>query len=278
MATLSQGATSLAAANWSDATGFDDDAVLLITEEGSQAITAGLDQTGATTTGIHSLRGGGQFRGTVGGSGANLQVEIQTSAGISGPNLHISSGTWYVAAVTTTLDSAVVDGGTVYFNGTSTIAKLVVQAGARVVIGEGVTVTTLINAGGSVKAADGTAFTTARVTGGNLTSEREATTLDAFGGSVALDSRAGNSGTINNSGGLVRCLSGDVGTYNGYAGTLDVTATKEVLEIGTTATVLYPAAVILGENRTDVTISNITREGTPLPTGAQLPGGGFSGT
>ena len=67
IAYLNEGAVSLAAANWSDATGFANNATLVISS-GSQTITTSLDQSGLSG-GIDTLDILQVFTGRIGGAG-----------------------------------------------------------------------------------------------------------------------------------------------------------------------------------------------------------------
>lgn len=76
VAFLNEGATSFAAANWSDATGFATNATLVCNKPaGPGGIQAGLDQSGVAT-GINYLDFVGNWSGNVGGPGGSLIVDF----------------------------------------------------------------------------------------------------------------------------------------------------------------------------------------------------------
>lgn len=73
VAYLNEGATSFAAGNWTDATGFADDATLVINTPGNQTISASLDQSGLGTgagNGPESLDVYAPFAGFIGSTAA----------------------------------------------------------------------------------------------------------------------------------------------------------------------------------------------------------------
>ena len=115
IAYLNEGATSLAAANWSDAIGFANAAQLVINKPGAQSIQTSLDQS-ALGTGIEYLDIFAPFSGTIGGTGGSLRCD--------------ADGTAYSAA--NQLSRVRVESGTLYYSATggSTLAHIVQVGGS----------------------------------------------------------------------------------------------------------------------------------------------------
>jgi len=133
VAYLNEGATSFAAANWSDATGFANAATLVANKPtGTGGIQSGLDQS--ALTGINYVDFIGDFSGNVGGVGGSLIVDadaadtVTTTSGTTGPNVPISrvrwwpkaGNIWYTAgsdATTDVCNTFQINNGTAYLTG-----------------------------------------------------------------------------------------------------------------------------------------------------------------
>lgn len=144
-ATLNEGATSLADANWSDGKGFNattPPAGLIINKPGSQSIQSGLDQSAFN---IESLDIYSPFAGVIGGTGGSLRCDAD-GAGFSAANqisrVRVESGKLYYAAT-----------------GGSTLAHLVQVGGSGYVLLTGGIVNNLhVYGGGQYNVSDQVTF------------------------------------------------------------------------------------------------------------------------
>lgn len=202
VAYLNSGATSLAAGNWSDTTGFAANATLVISQ-GSQDIQSDLAYAAVTSIDYLDILEG--FSGYIGGSGGSLTVDADgtdTITGTPGPTVPISR-VRYMAS-----------GGHFYYNSNNgcnifhmaSAGKCYLTGGAfkRIILESGVlnvaaAVTELASpvhylAGGtSVWDAHATnTFTTVNVTGGTHIIKRGGTTLNIYGGNVTIDASSGS--------------------------------------------------------------------------------------
>lgn len=195
VAYLNDGATSLAAAYWSDATGFGAAAQLVI-NSGSQAIASGLSQTSSSIEYLDVLPG---FTGVIGGSTGSLECDID---GTSESDTAIVSRLRYMAG-----------GGAIYFkaNGGNTLAHYVeIETGGRFYGTGGILKNVRLVRGEArfsdqVLATSGTwyfyggsalvdyhasgAIPTLIVNGGSHILNRNATTLYVNGGEVTIDAQ-----------------------------------------------------------------------------------------
>ena len=236
VAYLNPGATSLAAANWSDTTGFANSATLVI-KSGSQDIQSDLAYTSVTSLNYLDIYDG--FSGYIGGSGGSLTVDADgtdTVTGTPGPNVPISR-IRYMAS-----------GGHFYYNSNNgcnnfiqaSTGKAYLTGGAfkRIILESGQlniasAVTELSSpvwyfAGGSavLESHASNTFTTINATGGSHVIKRAGTTLNVTGGSVTLDASSGSSlydvTTVNVYGGVLYLKSfGTITNLNIYSGTVD---------------------------------------------------------
>lgn len=252
IAYLNTGSVSLAAANWSDATGVDDDATLVI-GNGSQAVTAGLNRAGDTSTGVDYLHITAGFTGRIGSVSAGSAIIEMDATYTTNPNLLITGGVevWYSCAATTCTAAVIDMPGVVYLTG-GTYTTLRVRRGS-VIVQAAATVTNLIvSEGGSVTLnAGGTAPTLIELqSGGTVYSGRNATTVDNAGGLFTGEFGGTTVGTLNNrSGARSNIQGGTITTANCDAGS--------ILDLGTVVRA--------------ITISTLNREGNAIVFGRDHP-------
>jgi hypothetical protein len=242
---LNDGATSFAAANWSDATGFADNADLTV-GGGSQTISAGLDQS-ALTEGINRLTISGAFTGTIGSASSPLIVDVDggTSPGspvlryfASGGRLHCNAGGDNALCVQLLHAGA----GEVLTYGSGTITTLRQSLGSVLVNGGTVVTNAELYGGSGTFGYNATGFTSCIVTGGSWTFNRGGT-FDIRGGNVLIDLSSGGtltSLTVSN-GAQVSILRADtVATFRLYGGVVDLRRIKKRSTIAATAGVIGP--------------------------------------
>lgn len=218
---LNVGATSFAAANWADATGFANGAQLAITD-GSQSITGALDQSGLTT-GINYLEIRNGFSGNIGGTTGSLIVDADVST-----TPHIlyaaSGGSFYLRAggnntLVTRFDQK--SAGRAYLTG-GTFTTINLTTGT-LSLSDNSTGTTVNLSGGTATLEGGSTGTSATiiVLGGTHRIKRPAgTALVVVGGTVYYEAPSGSSSTLSMYGGTIYHLSGDL-TPTFYAGSYD---------------------------------------------------------
>lgn len=244
IAYLNTGATSLAAANWSDATGFGAAATLVI-EGGNQTISGGLSQTGSSIESLDIY----DFGGVIGGSAGSLECDVDgTSEAVAGPVSRLrfwSPGTmWFKANGGNTLAHYVqLSKGRLHLTGG--INKNLHMDSGQLFVADGVTAT-----GGVWRLDGGTAqldyhasnnIPTVHVTAGSHNFQKQITTLYVRGGSVTIDCQGLAITTIEQTGGTVRLVTcGGVTNYTGTAGTLDLSGAKRAISVGSSSCVLGP--------------------------------------
>ncbi len=253
---LTAGATSLAAANWSDATGFADNATLFV-QSGSQTITAGLAPS--LTNGIQNFDVLPGFSGLIGGTSGSLAVETRSS--LLDQELQIPRVRWFAGggslyyspagagAASNVCDYLQINtGGSANITGTATVRRLELEAG-RLFVAEpigGITAYRWVFSGGS-STIDGVSGSTRlfslTVTGGVHTIKKgfQSGTITASGvleglvmcgGSVTLDAFDSATANINMYGGTLRILnSGTITKITGAAGTLDFSQLQRPLVV-----------------------------------------------
>lgn len=239
---LNTGATSFAAANWADATGFANSAQLAIVD-GSQTINAGLDQS-ALGTGINYLEVRSGFSGIIGGNSGPLIVDADAG---SSPHITYAAGggAFYLRAgggssLISRFDQK--SNGRAYLtNGTFTEVNLTT---GTLVLADAATATTVVLSGGTATLDGGGAGTSATiiVLGGTHRIRRPAgTLLVVVGGTVHYEAPSGSSSVLSQYGGTVYHYSGDLDpTY--YSGSYDPTALY--LNSTLTSPVKYPNAKV----------------------------------
>jgi hypothetical protein len=236
---LNDGATSFAAANWSDATGVADAAELAV-GEGGQSILSDLDHStiGGGNEGLEALRISRQFRGIIGTGSSPLRVDIENSADAI-LRYEAAAGQMYYKAEgddSTCNNLLVNSGGSMNVVG-GTIVSLVVERGTCNV-DENTVVTTAYLLGGRGTIEDnGTGFTNCYVNGGVWTIRRAGVYHIGEGASVTFDIDGGTV-AANIYGGSVRVTRGTIQTYNQYAGRVDSTGLEREATWGATAGVI----------------------------------------
>lgn len=228
LAYLNDGATSLAAANWSDATGFAAGATLII-EDITSTISGGLDQSGNAIDYLHVRGGAPRFTGLV-------TVEFDAAASISPALLWDCAGSIRLAIEDTTVDcdSLVINGGQFIWedgevgsfvrilSGTVTISAAASFGSSCVVMVEG----------GSVTIDSTDTIPTLQQTGGTVTCRSPITTINQSGGTLNYD--AGTAPTTTNLfGGVYRPAQNAGATVNKHGGRLDVSAIRRATTITT---------------------------------------------
>lgn len=247
VAFLNEGATSVAAANWSDTTGFGASNVTLVINRGSQSIQTALDQSASGDVNWLDVREG--FGGTIGGTGGSL---IFTAAAVgtltgTGQDVPISrfryfaSGgqCWAQVSATRALDVLQCNsGGTLNWT-SGDVDRVDLDAGtlnysSSATFGASAT---FYAQGGSflidTHATD--VVPTLLVNGGSGRVRRTCTTITVTAGSLTIDLAALNITTLNIYGGRVTLLgAGTITNLNGYGGTLDCSQVQQAPTITNT--------------------------------------------
>jgi hypothetical protein len=247
LAYLTAGSQTLAAAAWSDAAGFADNATLIV-DEGTQTITTSLNAGSGLATGISYIHFRKGFTGQVGSAGTSLETKFANYTTL--PNVILTSGSMWLTC-TNTCNKILVQGGTLTIL-SGTVSALEIVSGT-VNVSASATVTALEMTGGIYRdlATSSNVMGTATVYGGTATFLRTVTTAnisEASGSGVgapttfATFNHATGPTTVNLRGGRWNHLQGGVATLNAYAGVFDASRAWRDLTIGGTATNLYPFA------------------------------------
>lgn len=200
MAYLNEGAVSLAAANWSDATGFAEDAILAITS-GSQTITTSLDQSGVTN-GIDTLDILPGFTGRIGGAGYG-SLKLRATSGLTNRVIYnAGGGSLYLQAagsgtneITNFWMSSL---GSCYLTGGTFVNTVLGQGSLSVDSTTVLTTSTTLNGGAAIIQSNGTGMTTLNVSGGAHVIKRGATTINVYGrGRLTIDASTSTITTLN---------------------------------------------------------------------------------
>lgn len=240
VAYLNEGATSFAAANWSDATGFADGATLVI-NKGSQTITGGLSQTAADVEYLDILSG---FNGIIGGAAGALECDadgtVESSATmVSRIKYEASGGAFYFKANgANTLAHQLILNSRGKFYGQGGILKNVQLLNGPASFSETVAATGGVwnFAGGAatIDYAAATAIPDLTVTGGSHLSNRNHTALVIAGGDFTLDAQGLASTTLTVLGGRLRLVnSGTITALIYKGGVLDFSGLNRPLTITT---------------------------------------------
>lgn len=272
IAYLAEGSTTLAAAAWSDATGFANDATLVI-ERGGQTITTALDQS-ALGTGINYLQVRRTFTGNIGSSAAG-PLKVDADAG-SDPNIvyAAAAGSFYLQAGG---GSALVSrmecntGGQLRLVG-GTFTNVDMLRGAMSANGSTV-ITNLFVTGGEATIEDNaTAITNLEIFGGTVTLRRGATNVTMRGGRLILDADGRSLGptVLDVLGGEIVWISGAIpggSSRSRVACSIDVSRLRrDAAFAATNATTVYPAARGIGKRAPGATLTwttaNIIYRGT----------------
>lgn len=271
LAYLTEGSATLAAAAWSDATGFADNATLIV-DAGTQTVTTALNAGSALSTGISYIHFRKGFTGQVGSAGTSLETKFANYTTL--PNVLLSSGSVWLTCTNTCNKILVLGGNLTILSGT--VSALEIVAG-NVLVSASATVTALEMTGGNYRdlATSSNAITTASIFGGTASFLRTTTTLnisDAVGANVRAPAafvrsdHATGPTTINQRSGRLTLIQGSVGTLNLYAGVCDASRAIRDLTIGSTATNLYPFGTLNSTaSGATVTVSNTSYKlGGPL--------------
>jgi len=261
MAVLNEGATSFAAANWSDATGFADNATLEVNKPFGR-ITAGLDQSGLSATGIDSLDFNEGATGQVGGgTDGSLQVDANstgterirnrgrvdlylTDGGTEIQNLDLG-GRQRTFLTGGTVTDLTIDGGLLNANASSVITNLYSTENA--VTG---------SRGSGVIEYNATGFTLAHFLAGNWLIKRGFTKIIVGGtATVTLHGELGTLTEVEQWGGKVFPMYGAVPTYTLHGGLLDFSQQQEDITYGGTAFNSYGGRI--SGIKSGTTISNV---------------------
>lgn len=248
IAYLAEGSTSLANVNWSDGTGFANDATLVI-ERGGQTIVSALDQS-ALGTGINYLHVRRTFSGSIGSSSAGPLI-VDADAGSDPHILYAASGgEFYLRAgggnslVTRVECNA---GGRLRLMG-GTFTNVDLIRGSSNVNGSAVMTNVYITGGEHVIDDNATAIANLEIYGGVTTLRRSATNLTMKGGTLILDAdgRSLGSTVFDFLGGAIVWISGSIpggSTRSRAAGRFDVSRLRrDAAFAATNATTVYPSA------------------------------------
>jgi hypothetical protein len=255
---LTAGATSLAAANWSDGFGIVDDANLFI-QSGTQDITGGLSPS--ITNGIANLDILPAFSGRIGGASGSLAVETRVSLLSQANQLPRvrywgNGGAFYYspqgagAATNTCVYLQFAGSGGSFVNGVGTVYRLEVESGPYYVgVGiDGVTTYRWTLAGGSgtidgivgstklfsVTVTGGSHTIKKGISGGTVAENSTKEGLCAYGGVVTLDAFAETVSDLTVAGGTVIVRNCGTITYvGGFSGVLDLSQLQRPLTITT---------------------------------------------
>lgn len=277
MATLNEGATSLAAANWSDATGFADNATLEINKSfGNGApVTTSVDQSGLVS-GIDSLDIRKGASGILGSGGSPLKVDADT-ASTDGISNH-GAVTLYLEAGgnNTTIENFDCGRGSRNYLVGGTFTTVTVQGGT-LDANESTVITNFDAYGGSGEIAyNSTKITTCRIMRGNWVIRRACTTL-IIGENARVvyepDTAASHtSTTVQNFGGTLDWRDGAIPTVLSIGGVIDYS--NAIAEFTPGGTSFIVGGTVFREGDGTVDTSNITYVGrmnrsvggyTPLP-------------
>lgn len=265
VAYLNENATSLAAANWSDATGFADGATLVINEkQGGLNITGGLSQAAADIEYLDVLG----YTGVLGNTGASATFDADGTAEAS--TTAVSRVRWWAP-------------GTGYFaaGGANTLFHFFQQAGGNIFLTNGIVKHVHLQSGKMNANENITSTGTWKLYGGNLTADYHATntlttvnvfggshvvnkqftTLNVYSGEITINTRLLTLATINLFGGRLNLVgSGAIATMNALAGILDLSRVGTPIAVGGTATTLGPNLQLIYNPL--VTFSNVSKDGT----------------
>ena len=267
---LNTGATSLASGNWSDTTGFADDAELVIRDSvgNGQAITAALDQSGLTT-GIEFLDIRPGASGTIGSDTGPLKVDADASADArirNRGNFTLFTDAGGASGVVNNYDFG--PGSTNWLVG-GTFTNVTTDGGIAVV-GESAVVTNLFAAGGAGTVEyNATAITKAVVTKGNWTIRRRVNTLIVLDGASVVYAPDDQVTTFTGDkievhGGRLTQTRGAVPTYELNGGMWDLSRATEPFTPGGTSIIALGTRIVEGAGLVD--LSNLTFPGALLRT------------
>ncbi len=241
---LANGATDLAAANWSDATGLASSATCVI-DQGGQSIVSNLDWSSAiTVTRLGYLHIRRPFTGNIGDSTVGpLKINASTAiyyAAAAGSLYWQSAGP--SSNTTVLFEMPVGTGGACYMQGgTVTEARIY---GGQCYVNSSTVITTMYAMLSSVTIDyNATGVTTLTVTNGaTVYLKRSVTTLNLINGTVIIDGDGISITTLNQYGGTINHKSGDIPTFNQYGGVYTNQNLRRDSTIAGTAGTIYPGA------------------------------------
>lgn len=258
MATLNEGATSLAAANWSDSTGFADNATLVINKPfgNGAAVTAGLDNSGLTE-GIDSLDIKKGANGIIGGDGTSLEVDAD-SASTDGISNH-GNVTLYLQASgdDNKIENFDCGAGSRNFLAGGTFTTTTVQGG-YLSANESTVLTNFDAYGGNgVIEYNSTKITLARIMRGSWIIKRACTSLIIGENATVIfdpdDSATFTSTAITNYGGRLVWRAGAVPTVTSIGGAIDFSEARDTFTPGGTAFTVGGTTINEGDGSVSLT-------------------------
>ena len=264
---LNNGATSLAAANWSDATGLVEDSTAVISD-GSQTIASDLDQS-AVTNGIDTLDILPGFTGRIGSASAGPLKLRATNGATNRVTYRAGGGVLYLQAAGSGGNTI-----TTFWKSSPAAAYLLGGAFTNIVLGQGpldisesATGTTLeLKGGSSIVRYNASGYTTVNVHSGSHVLMRGSTTVNVYGGNLIIDASSGTFTTINvlNPDSNVRFLSSGTVTTLNNNGRVDLSGLKRSTTFTNTT---YGPAYVVVDNP-----SFVVRTFAPTYTGALVVG------
>lgn len=187
---LASGSITLAAAAWDDATGFQQDAQLLISAPGgnSQSIITAVDQSAVAQVLFLDVQR--TFSGNMGTAASPLKTGAKTRIQNSA-----SGGIWWLQAANIAGTGAANTIARYIHSSTSTCNLLggtvtqIDQSSGKVIVGASVVVTTVNHSGGEADYDfNATPITTLTISGGTVRLKRGVTTIINYGGRLVYDS------------------------------------------------------------------------------------------
>jgi len=263
VAYLNEGATSLAAANWSDATGFADNATLVIDKQfgSGSPLTSSVDQSGLTT-GIDYLDILKGASGQLGTGSSPLRVDADTASG-DGITNYGNVTLYFEGGASGVINNFACGPGSRNIQIDDTVVQLVVEGGSYTAE-ESAVITNFDAYGGAGEIKyNSTKITLCRIMRGTWVLRRPCTSLIVGENArviIDIDDAATMSSTaITNYGGTVDLRYGAHPTLTSIGGTIDLRNARRPFEIGSSAITLGGTRIIEGSEI--VTISNVTNVG-----------------
>jgi hypothetical protein len=290
---LNAGATSLAAANWSDSTGYTSGTPTLFVQSGTQTITGGLAPGSGTYVAVNNFDILTGFSGNIGGSAGSFAIETANynpSTQVGRIRYNASGGTFYYTPQGANVAADVCDlfqvngSGSAFLTGTGTVKRVDMQSGRLYVsptIGSVATYRWVLSGGtttidgilGSTKihsitVAGGQHLIKKGIQGSTLATTGFVEGLNVCNGSVVIDCYSETISDLRIYGGYVTVVNcGAIAAVGGYNGTLDFSK----LQRPVTVTLMEDApglTVIPSKLLTITTYSGATNGRQPIGTGA----------
>ena len=244
---LNAGATSLAAANWSDATGYTSGTPTLFVQSGTQTITGGLAPALGTYVAVNNFDVLPGFSGNIGGAAGSFAIEtanFDQTTQTGRMRYNASGGTFYYTPQGANVAADVCDyfqvngSGSAFLTGTGTVKRVEVQSGRLYVsptIGSVATfrwelaggTTTIDGISGSTKihavtVAGGQHLLKKGIQGSTMASTTFVEGLNVCNGSIVIDAYGETISDLRIYGGYVTVVNcGTIAVCSGYNGTLD---------------------------------------------------------